>query len=227
MRLVDQREERAVEVVDQRVRPVARGAAGEVARVVLDAVTEADLAHHLEVVHGALPQALGLQEFPLPLEFGDALLHLRLDGLERVLDLGVRGDEVLGGGDVDGFQILLDLAGERGDALERLDLVAPEGEADAVLGVAGEDIHRIAAHAEGAGLGLQVVARVLDAHELIEELLAVHPAAAVEADEHALVVDGRAEAVDAGDGGDDHHVAPVQQRVGRGEAQALDALVDG
>ena len=64
VRLVDDEQEVLREVVDERGRRLARVAAREVARVVLDAVAEAHLLHHLEVVHGALLEALLLEEAP-------------------------------------------------------------------------------------------------------------------------------------------------------------------
>ena len=45
-------------------------------------------------------------------------------------------------------------------------------------------------------------------------------------DHHALVVAGRAEAVDARDAGDDDDVLAADQGAGRGQAQAVEVLVD-
>ena len=60
--LVDDEEEVLGEVVDERGRRVAGLAAGEVARVVLDAVAEAHLLEHLQIVHGPLLEPLLLEE---------------------------------------------------------------------------------------------------------------------------------------------------------------------
>ena len=64
------------EVVEQRGRRLAGQAAGEMARVVLDAVAVADLADHLEVEHGALLEALRLDQLALLFEFGVPPLQL-------------------------------------------------------------------------------------------------------------------------------------------------------
>ena len=65
-------------------------------RVVLDAVAEADLLHHLEVVLGAHAQALGLEQLALLLELGQPLLQLGLDADDGRLHALLAGD-VVGG----------------------------------------------------------------------------------------------------------------------------------
>ncbi len=61
MALVDDRDEVVREVVEQGERCLARRSAVDVAGVVLDAVAEPELLHHLEVVLGAHPEPLGLE----------------------------------------------------------------------------------------------------------------------------------------------------------------------
>ncbi len=56
------------------------GAAAEMAGVVLDALAEAHLLHHLEVILRAHLDALGLEQLALLLELRDALLQFRADG---------------------------------------------------------------------------------------------------------------------------------------------------
>ena len=83
----------------QRVGRLARAAAVDGRRVVLDAVAEADLLHHLEVVLGAHAEALGLEQLALLLEGGQALLELLLDAHDGLLHPLLAGDVV--GGRVD------------------------------------------------------------------------------------------------------------------------------
>ena len=68
MALVDDHQRVVGQVVEQRRRRLARRAAGEVARVVLDAVAVADLPHHLEVEHRPLVQPLRLEQLALRFE---------------------------------------------------------------------------------------------------------------------------------------------------------------
>ena len=62
-----------------------RAPAVEGGRVVLDAAAVADLLHHLEVVLGAHPEALGLEQLALLLEPGEPLLELGLDADDGLL----------------------------------------------------------------------------------------------------------------------------------------------
>ena len=81
--LVDDEEEVLREEVEQRVRRLARAPAVDRRRVVLDAVAEPDLLHHLEVVLGAHAEPLRLEQLALLLEVGQPLLQLGLDALDR------------------------------------------------------------------------------------------------------------------------------------------------
>ena len=60
---------------------------------------------------------------------------------------------------------------------------------------------------------------------MAEDGIATVLAASLEAEDRRAVVDRRAQAVDAADAGDDDHVAPLEQRVGRGVAELVDLLV--
>ena len=82
--LVDEEEEVAGEVVEQRGRGLAGQAAGEVARVVLDAVAVAHGLDHFEVEAGALVDALGLDHAAFGFELGDPLVELVEDGVDGV-----------------------------------------------------------------------------------------------------------------------------------------------
>src|SRR4051795_7345521 len=149
VRLVDEDDEVVGEEVEQAVGPRPGRAAVEDARVVLDAVAEAELTQHLHVELGPLPQAVGLEQLALILELLAARLELVADLLERALDRGAVGRVVGGRPDADVLQLGVDLTRERVEVLDRLDLVPEEDGAEGGLGVAREDLERLAAHPEG------------------------------------------------------------------------------
>ena len=100
MRLVDERDVVVGEVVEKRIRRRAGRTPVEVARVVLDARGVAELAHHLQVVLGALLEAVRFQDLALALQLAQPLLELRLDVLDGGREPVLARDEV--GRGVDG-----------------------------------------------------------------------------------------------------------------------------
>ncbi|MEY9489336.1 hypothetical protein RKD26_005130 [Streptomyces calvus] len=136
------------------------------------------------------------------------------------------GDVVGGREDVQLLVVADDLAGERVQRGQGLDLVAEHLDADGELLVDREDLDGVAADAEGAAAERHVVARVLDVHEAAQQFVPVEFVADAQGDHAVHVLLGCAQAVDAGDGGDHDDVAAGEQRVGRGVAQPLDLLVD-
>ena len=65
------------------------------ARVVFDPLAEAHLLHHLDVIVGAHPQPLGLDQLAFLLELGDPRVGLLADLDDRFLHLVRRRDELL------------------------------------------------------------------------------------------------------------------------------------
>ncbi len=129
--------------------------------------------------------------------------------------------------DVNVGQFRRDLAGQRVELADRLDFVAEQADAPgAVLVMARVDIHRLAAQAEGAALEGDVVAAVLLLGQGAGQGVAVDAAADFQLDHHPRVGLDRADAVDAGHGGDDDDVVAFEQGLRRGMAHAVDRLVD-
>ena len=127
-------------------------------------------------------------------------------------------------GEVGGF-----LAGERIELGDGFDLVAEQRDAPGgVLVVGGEELDGVAADAEGAAHEAGVAALVLQlAMSGAEQLALVDLLALAQVEGHGGVVFDRADAVDAGDRGDDDDVVALEQRARGRVAHAVDLLVDG
>ena len=226
VRLVDDEQVVVGEVVEQRVRRLARLPAVDVHRVVLDAAAEPDLPHHLEVVLGAHAQALRLEQLALLLEPGQALLQLNLDigdgALHAVFTRGVVGR----GEDREVVDLAQVLAGDDVDAADALDVVAEELDPYRVLLVRGVHLDRVAPHAELATHEVHVVPLVLHVDQLREDVALVVAGAHLQPEDLALVLLRRAQAVDARHRRHDDDVAPGQEARGRRVAQAVDLVVD-
>ena len=223
--LVHEHEEVRGEVVEQRPGTAPRRPPREVPGVVLDPVAGAGLAQHLEVEVRPLQEPLGLEEPAGILEELRALLELGLDVADRLVQLLPRGDEVPGGVDIDPVALREHLAGERVELRDALDLVAEELDAHREVLVRRMDLEGVAADAELAADEALVVPLVLDVDEVPEHRVAARPLALDEPDGDRSVVDGRAEAVDAGDGRDDDHIAALEEGAGRRVPHLVDLLV--
>ena len=155
-----------------------------------------------------------------------AHLELVADLADGALDRLAVGGVVGRRPDADVLELVVDLARERVEVLDLLDLVAEEDRAVGRLGVGREDLERLAAHAERPAREHLVVAVVLHVHELAEHLVAVDHVALLEDLDLRVVLLRRAHAVDARDRRDHDHVAAREQRARGGVAQAVDLLVD-
>ena len=227
VRLVDEADEVVREVVDEAVRPVARVAAVEDPGVVLDPGAEAHLAQHLHVVLRALAQPVGLQQLALGLELRASLVELAPDLRDRALHRPLLDVVVRRGPDGDVLEIVgEELAGERVEVRQALDLVAEEHGPEGGLRVGGEDLEGLAANPERPAPERGVVARVLDGDELAQQRVAIDRLALAQDLDVRVVCLGRAHAEDAGDGRDDQDVAAGEQGGRRRVAQAVDLLVD-
>ena len=82
MRLVNEHQRIARQVIDQGRWCLARTTAGEMPRIVLDALAEADLVEHFQIEFGPLLDALCLDQLIVPGEVIDPLTQLLLDRLD-------------------------------------------------------------------------------------------------------------------------------------------------
>ena len=228
MGLVHEEDKVLREVIEQRHRRAAGGAAGDYAAVILDAGAVAELLYHLDVEVRALLYALGLEVLVLALEKRHALVALAAYLLHRALELLLGRDIVAGREDGDVRQAADDLAGDGVYLAHAVYLVAEELDANgAVLVIRGPDLHSVAPDADHVALEGDVVALIAYLDEALYHLVARYLQPHADGDHHLFKVLRLAQAVYAAHGRDDDDVPPLQQR-GRGrEAQAVDLLVGG
>src|SRR5205814_213370 len=96
--------------------------------------------------------------------------------------------EVLRGINVHRGALDQDLAGERVDLRDPLDLVAPELDADRDLAADWEDVQRIPTHPKASAREVVVVALVIDVGEKAEDTVALAGLAAPQGQHHLAVV---------------------------------------
>ncbi len=152
------------QIFEQRRRRLARLAAGQIARIILDAGAGAGRLQHFQIEQGALFEPLRLQQAPLRVEPIEPALQLLLDRLGRLQQRRARRHVMAVGVDFDEFEVLRLLPRQRIEFGDRLDFVAEEADAPgAILVVGGEQFDGVAAHAEQAARKVAERALVLQA----------------------------------------------------------------
>ena len=227
MALVDDHERVVRQIVDQRGGRLAGLASGQMARVILDALAEAQLGEHLQVEAGALLDALRLQQLALALEELDALAQLGLDALDRPQRRPARRHIVARRVHGVARHLAQDVAGERVEQGQLFHFVVEQIDPDRHLRVlGGKHVQYVAAHTERAAAEFQLVALVLHLGQALDDVALAAALAGAQVQDHAVVVDRVADPVDAGHRGHDHRVGTLQQRLGRRQPHLLDVLVD-
>ena len=161
-------------------------------------------------------------------EFVEPQLQFALDRLDRLHQRRARRHIVRVGVDLDEFEIVLLVAGERIEFFDILHGVAEQVHAPgAVFIVRREDVDDVAANAKRAAGKVGLGALVLQRHEVGDQLPLVDALALLQGKRHRGVGFDRADTVDAGDRGDDDDVVAFQERARRRVAHAVDLLVDG
>ena len=129
--------------------------------------------------------------------------------------------------DHDVLQLAVDPAGQLVDLADAVDLVAEPLDAKDILApLGGKDLQGVAPDPEIAAVEGHVIARILNGHQLLQDLVPVLLHARAEGDGHALEFVGTAQAVDAGDRGHDDHVPALGQRGCRRQTELVNLVVD-
>ncbi len=215
------------DIFEQGRRRLAGAASGQVARIVLDAGAASGGFHHFEIEGGALLQPLRFQEAPLVVELVEAQLQFGLDRLDRLHQRRPRRHVVRVGVDLDEFELVLLVAGERIELLDILHGVAEQVDAPgAVFVVRRENVDDVAADAEGAAGKIGLGALVLQRDEIGDQLPLVDALALLQRKRHRGIGLDRADTVDARHRGYDDDVVALQERPRRRVAHAVDLFVD-
>ena len=174
--------------------------------IILDAGTETHFLHHLQVIFGAHFEPLSFEQFPILFEPGDPLAELLANGQQRRAQLLGGCDELFARINRDGGKRFDFVAGQRLEARDPVDFVAEKLDPQGVFAASGAKLDRITAHAKLAAGELDVVARVLQVHQPVKEMVASQLHGGANRDDHRLVIFLAANAINARHTGDDNHV---------------------
>ena len=133
----------------------------------------------------------------------------------------------MGGGENHQLRHLVDdLARDRIQSKDPLDLISPELNPDDRLLVRGENLQGVSPDPEFASNQVDLVPFVLDVHQPLDRRFHRVFDALYEAEQLAQVLLGRAQPVDGGDRGHDDHIVPNQQSGGCRVPKPVDLIVD-
>ena len=210
---IDEQQRVFRQIFEQGRRWLARHAAGEEARIILDPRATSRCRNHLEIEIGALFEPLGLEQLTLRHQFLEPLRQFELDRLHRLFQRRAGRDVVRIGEHADVIEAGHLLASQRIEFHDLLDIVAEERHAPrGILIMRREDFEIVALHAEITALKRHVVALVLQRDQLAHDLALVDHLTFLQIEDHRRIGFDRTDAVQARHRRDDDHVVAFEQR---------------
>ena len=173
--LVDQHQEIIGEVIEQGSWLLTRFAVGEIATIVLDPLHEASLLEHFQIVLGALAQALRLKQLTVRLKPLFTLLVLLSNPVNRLLNFLLRRCIVATRKDGKLRWLIENLASERVDVRNPIHLITKKFHPIGRLLPCRKDIDHIALDAKGTTCKIDIIAMVLDIHQLAQKFILNSP----------------------------------------------------
>ena len=162
------------------------------------------------------------------MNFFDLFLHLGLNLFQALLHLFGADDIVTGREDGNMLDHVLLGAREGVELGDAVDLVAEELHPDGQLAhISQIDVHDVAVDAELIADEIDIVALILQRHQLFTQLVPFHLHPGPQADDHAAVIDGVTQRVDTGHRCHNDDIPPLRKRRRGRVAQAVDLIVDG
>ena len=173
MRFIHQNQEIVGEVIDKRKRCLARLAVRQQARVIFDAGTVTHFLHHFNIIAGTLLETLCLQQTILALQQLQLLIQLRFNAFDGQVQLVLRRNIM--GRRVDCYMLALsdNFTGHQVHLGQTVNFVAKKLDADNTFAVRRrEHLDSVAMHAERATGEVNIIARILDIHQLLQNIIA-------------------------------------------------------
>src|SRR5947208_14767040 len=160
MTLVDEHQRILMEIIEQGRRRLAGHAAGEVPRIILDAMAVANLFHHLQIEKRSLVDPLRFKQASLPFEQRLPTGKLGLDRFDGLLDPRPRHDEMALGINGEAIEHAQFIAGQRIKRAELINLISPQLNSESDALVCRMHLDRVPADTERSAPDVDVVAFV-------------------------------------------------------------------
>ena len=227
MALVHEHYEILVEIIDERIRRLARFSPVEIPRIIFYPATIAHFSDHFYVVIDALAYPLRFYELIRGGEFRFARFHIEMYFLKCTFEL-IGAYHVVGRGvDSDVLNVIYRLARNRVELRDALHFVAEKGHSYSHRRRArGEYLQAVAARAESAAHEVYIASFILYLDELVDDIVAFAGIPFAYRHDVLEILSRRAEPVYAGNGSHDYHVRTLAKRGSRRMAQFIYLVVD-
>src|SRR5262245_39640798 len=176
----------------------------------------ADLFHHLHIEECPLMNPLRFEQSSLLFEQRFPTRELCLDCLNCLFQTRPRHNEMAFRINSEPLEHVVLIACQRIKLTELVDLITPQFDTQPNALVRRMDLNGIAPNPKRSALEIEVVALVEDFDELCENFAPRDPLALLEHEQHAVIRIGRSQAINTGDGCDDHHISALEQGPSRG-----------
>src|ERR1043166_7371391 len=222
MRLVNDHQSVARQVIEQRGGRLARFLACEVSRIVFNASTKTHLLDHFKVKHRSLMQPLRFNEFSFvdelwfpPLEFLFNGLYCAFDRWTRHHVVGLRVDWN------SRCMLFDDFTQQWIDRRNRINLIPPQFNPVRQILIARIDFDNVAANSKAAALKINVRTFVLNFNQLLEQHFSRHPLARFDKEQKTVVRIRIAKTVNARNARHDDYIASFEQSTSCGHSKTI------
>ena len=207
---------------------LTRRAPGQVAGIILDTLTGACRLQHFQIIAGALLQSLGFQQTPGLLQFRQPVGEFFLDRFCRLVERWTGRHIMRIGIDLDRFQIIRLVSGQRIEFGDRVNLVSEQRNAPGpVFQMRREYFDGVAAHAECSTHEVDVGATILLRHKVGQQLPLINAITQFHLECHGGVGFHRTDTIDARYGGDDDRVIALHQGACCRVPHPVNLFIDG
>ena len=124
------------------------------------------------------------------------------------------------------FRLFQNLASQRVNPRNSIDIIAEKLHSISCFAARRKDIDHVAFDAKRTARKVDIVAMILNIHQLAQKFVLQTPFAALNSNRQIIIIRWRPQTINAADARHDNHVAPRKQSVGSGMAQAIDFFVD-
>ena len=163
------------------------------ARIVFNAGAVAHLLHHLEVIISALLQTLCLQQSAMLIQLIQALVQLLADIIHSTFKVFAARYIVASRENRHMVALRQNLTRQHIELHNAVNLIIEHLNAHSLLAVGRRNnLNHVAAHTEGATLKINIIARILNLHQLMQNLLAVDNLPQTQRQHHIIILLWRA-----------------------------------